>query len=351
MASSAGRCCAACCRPCITATSPPSVAPASLRAPLKRRLFDANKVPAKPGTTFIDSVVPLMFNRDIVVLFAKPTQSDDVYFSNGDADELLYIYEGAGKIETPFGWLSFRTGDYVWLPKGMIHRWHFDTAQNELLLLESRTELRIPKQFRNGAGQLTMAAPYSHRDFVRPEGSVYDPATPPTGPFTVVYKVRETFSERTMQHTPLDIIGWDGSMYPLAFAIEKYQPKTGLVHLPPTTHATFAGDGFLVCSFVPRVVDFHPQAIPCPYPHVSVDCDEVILYVRGNFTSRKGVGPGMMSYHPMGVPHGPHPGAYEKSIGSQRTDELAVMLDTFVALEYTEQAVALEHGPYHASWK
>jgi homogentisate 1,2-dioxygenase len=318
-------------------------------APLKRRLFDANKIPA--GTTLVDSAIPLLFNRDIVLLFSKPSQSDERFFSNGDGDQLAYIYEGSGKLESAFGWLSFETGDYVWVPKGAIHRWHFNANNNAVLLFESRSELRIPKQFRNAAGQLTMAAPYSHRDFVRPEGAVYDVSAPPPGPFTVVYKIRDTFSQRVMTHSPLDIVGWDGSVYPVAFAIEKYQAKTGLVHLPPTTHATFAGDGYLICSFVPRVVDFHPQAIPCPYPHVSVDCDEVILYVRGNFTSRKGVGPGMMSYHPMGVPHGPHPGAYEKSIGSQRTDELAVMLDTFAPLEFTAQASQLEHGPYHYSWK
>jgi homogentisate 1,2-dioxygenase len=315
---------------------------------LKRRLLQTLTVPS--GATMLDARVPLLFNRDLTVLVARPTRSDDVFFSNGDGDELAYVYAGSGRVESSFGWLPFVTGDYVWIPKGTIHRWHFDGENNHLMVVEAPGELHVPKQFRNPSGQLRMDAPYSHRDFVRPDGFAWTESQGAGGEHTVVFKRRERFTERTMPHHPLDVVGWDGSVYPIAFAIEKFQPKTGLVHLPPTIHATFAGEGFVVCSFVPRIVDFHPDAIPCPYPHTSVDCDEIILYVRGNFTSRKGVASGSMSVHPAGVPHGPHPGAYEKSIGSQRTDELAVMIDTFAPLETTANALAIESRDYHASW-
>lgn len=315
---------------------------------LKRRLFLSHSAPA--GGALLDAVVPVLFNKDLTVCVARPTASDDAYFSNGDGDVLAYVYEGRGRLESSFGWLPFTAGDYVWIPKGVLHRWHFESADNHLLYLESLQELRIPKQFRGPTGQLKMEAPYCHRDFVRPEGNAWTPGEGEGQRYTVVYKRRGVFCERVLPHHPLDVVGWDGSLYPVAFAIEKYQPKTGLVHLPPTSHMTFAAEGFVVCSFVPRVVDFHPQSVPCPYPHTSVDCDELILYVRGNFTSRKGVGPGALSLHPAGVPHGPHPGAYERSFGATRTDELAVMVDTFAPLDATANAWQLESRDYHSSW-
>ncbi len=201
-----------------------------------------------------------------------------------------------------------------------------------LLGFEAHGGVFVPEMFRNPVGQLRMDAPYTHRDFVRPAGPIATPEKVQEGPRELLVKKRGVFTRYAPEHPPMDVVGWDGFVYPFAFAIEKYQPKTGLVHLPPTIHATFEGRGFLVCSFVPRVTDTHPQAIPCPYPHSSVDCDEVILYLRGNFTSRRGVGPGAISLHPAGIAHGPHPGAYEASIGTKRTDELAVMCDTYEPL-------------------
>jgi homogentisate 1,2-dioxygenase len=315
---------------------------------LRRRLFQSTALPT--GGTMLDARAAVLFNSDLTVLFARPTQSDAVYFSNGDGDELAFVFEGSGRLESAFGWLPFRAGDYVWIPRGAIHRWHLDGEKNHVMFFECHNGLRVPKQFRNPAGQLRMDAPYSHRDFVRPEGFAWTPDQGAAGTHTVVFKRRDRFTERVMEHHPLDVVGWDGAVYPVAFAIEKYQPKTGLVHLPPTIHGTFASDGLLVCSFVPRVVDFHPEAIPCPYPHTSVDCDEIILYVRGNFTSRRGVGPGALSLHPAGVPHGPHPGAYERSIGTHRTDELAVMVDTYKPLKMTANALAVETREYHDTW-
>jgi len=314
------------------------------KGPLKRRLFDTRKMPA--GGTAFESRIPLLFNRDLAVYFACPTQSDYVYFANGDGDELWFVQEGAAKLETVCGWLKVQAGDYVWIPKSMIHRWHV-TQPMRMMCFEGSGGVMIPSDFRNPVGQLKMDAPYTHRDFVRPEG----PIGVIDGPRELFAKKGGRFTRLLLERPPMDVVGWDGFAYPWAFAIEKYQPKTGSVHLPPTIHSTFAGPGFLVCSFVPRVTDTHPEAIPCPYPHSSVDCDEVILYLRGNFTSRRGVGPGAISLHPSGVAHGPHPGAYEASIGSKRTDELAVMVDTYAPLAPTAQAMNLEDPGYHESWR
>lgn len=316
---------------------------------LARRHFVAPKL--KAGGSMLDARTPVMFNADVTMLVARPDKNDDVYFSNGDADELHFVHEGAGHLETMFGKLPFKAGDYVHLPKGVTHRWIWDKP-GFVMTSEGHGFIDVPKEFRNRSGQLRMDAPYSHRDFGRPEwiDGGLDRAFA-SGPRTMVVKKGGLFHEYEMAHHPLDIVGWDGQVWPFTFAIEKYQPKTGLVHLPPTIHTTFAGRGFVVCSFVPRVTDTHPKAIPCPYPHSSVDCDEVIFYVRGNFTSRKGVGPASLSFHPAGVVHGPHPGSYEASIGTVRTDELAVMLDTFLPLQVTTQALAIEDGGYMASWK
>lgn len=324
-------------------------ADAGASVPLKRRLYDSRRLPA--GRTVLDGRVPLLFNSDVAVYFACPSESDDVYFANGDGDELWFVQEGAGKLESVCGTLAVATGDYVMVPRALPHRWHLTTPSIRMIGFEAATGVGIPRSFRNECGQLKMDAPYTHRDFVRPEGPIATPSSIPEGPRELVVKKGGRFTRLLLERSPMDVIGWDGFVYPWAFAIEKYQPKTGLVHLPPTIHTTFAGPGFVVCSFVPRVTDFHPQAIPCPYPHSSVDCDEVILYLRGNFTSRRGVGPGAISLHPAGVVHGPHPGAYEASIGSTRTDELAVMVDTAKPLFATAQAVNIEDPGYHDSWR
>jgi len=320
--------------------------------PLKRRLYDSRKV--APGGMPFECRVPLLFNADVTIYFASATVSDDVYFANGDGDELWYVEEGAARLESVCGWLRVQAGDYVWVPKSMVHRWHVDPKTPlRMLCFEGRGGVMVPADFRNPVGQLKMDAPYTHRDFVRPEGPILAPGSqaPLEGPRELFVKKGGQFTRLLLERPPMDVVGWEGFVYPWAFAIEKFQPKTGLVHLPPTIHGTFAGPGFLVCSFVPRVTDTHPQAIPCPYPHSSVDCDEVILYLRGNFTSRRGVGPGAISLHPAGVAHGPHPGAYEASIGSVRTDELAVMVDTYLPLAPTAQARGLEDPMYHDSWR
>ena len=326
----------------------PVVAEDALR-PLRRRMYDSNLIPR--GGQPIDRRVPVLFNRDVTVQLLRATETDDSYFANGDGDELWFVQEGNARLESPCGWLTVKAGDYVWVPHAMIHRWHV-LAGGELraMIFEAPDGVMIPADFRNPVGQLRMDAPYTHRDFVHPEGPIATPEHVTEGPRQLLVKKGGVFSRYTLANPPMDVVGWDGFVYPWAFAIEKYQPKTGLVHLPPTVHSTFASPGFLVCSFVPRVVDFHPQAIPCPYPHSSVDCDEIILYLRGNFTSRRGVGPGCISLHPAGIAHGPHPGAYEGSIGTTRTDELAVMCDTFKPLLPTAQAANVEVAGYHETW-
>jgi homogentisate 1,2-dioxygenase len=324
------------------------VADPAAATPLKRRLYDTRKIPS--GGTPFECRAPLLFNEDLSIWFACPSESDDVYFANGDGDELWYVQEGSARLESSCGWLPISAGDYVWIPKSMIHRWHL-AGPMRMMCFEGRGGVMIPKDFRNPVGQLRMDAPYTHRDFLRPEGPIATPAKAQDGPRELMVKKRGRFTRLLLERPPMDVVGWDGFSYPWAFPISKYQPKTGLVHLPPTIHSTFAGPGFLVCSFVPRVTDTHPQAIPCPYPHSSVDCDEVILYLKGNFTSRRGVGPGAISLHPAGVAHGPHPGAYEASIGTTRTDELAVMVDTYVPLSPTAQAVNIEDPAYHDSWR
>jgi homogentisate 1,2-dioxygenase len=290
----------------------------------------------------VDARVPLLFSRDVVIGMVLPTAEDPVYLANGDGDDLYFVAEGGGVLRSVLGDLPFGAGDYVCVPKGLVHRFVPSPGPQRWLSIECLGGLSLPKQWRNETGQLRMDAPYSHRDFRRVEwkGPVDE------GIRDVVVKRGGAFHGFRHEASPLDVVGWDGSVYPFAFPILSFQPRVGLVHLPPTAHGTFAPRGALVCSFVPRPLDFHPEAVPCPYPHASVDVDEVIFYVRGEFTSRRGVGSGSISHHPPGLPHGPHPGAYEGSIGRRETDELAVMLDCAEPLEATEAAVAIEDAGY-----
>jgi homogentisate 1,2-dioxygenase len=293
----------------------------------------------------IDARVPLMFNTDMIAGVAFPTAVDPVYIADGDADQLVYVHRGGGTLRTLLGDITFAQGDYVFVPRGLLHR--FLPAGEQYWFWFSLTGgVHLPKQWRNEVGQLRMDAPYSHRDFKRP---VF------TGPTDenirdLVVRRSGVWHGFTMETSPLDVVGWDGSVYPWAFPILNFQPRVSSIHLPPTWHGTFAARNLLICSFVPRLVDFHPEAIPCPYPHSNTHCDEIIFYADGNFTSRKGVQAGSISHHPMGVPHGPHPGSYESSIGATRTDEIAVMVDTFASLTPTAAAVNVEDPDYQDSF-
>ncbi|AKT38579.1 homogentisate 1,2-dioxygenase [Chondromyces crocatus] len=314
-------------------------------APLAKRHFRSLDVPTRSGPQ-IDVREPLLFNEDVVLGIARPDQADPLYYANADADEVFFVFQGGGVIRTMLGDLRFEQDDYVVIPKGLFYRAIPDEGPQVWLTVEALGGVHIPTQWRNEAGQLRMDAPYSHRDFRLPTF---------TGPLDeglrdMLVKRGNAFHGFTVAHSPLDVVGWDGAVYPFAFPILNFQPRAGLVHLPPDWHGTFAARGALICSFVPRVVDFHPEAIPCPYPHSSVDCDEVLFYCRGNFTSRRGVGPGSISYHPTGIPHGPHPGAYEASVGAPRTDELAVMMDTLRPLTPTPAAAGVEDRGYQDSF-
>jgi homogentisate 1,2-dioxygenase len=294
----------------------------------------------------VDARVPLLFNEDVVLGMVTPSAPDPVYVANGDGDDLYYVFQGGGTLRTPLGDLRFAKDDYLYVPRGLLHRLLPDAGPQRWLSIECLGGAGLPRQWRNETGQLRMDAPFCERDFRLPEfrGPVDE------GIREQVVKRNGAFHGFRHEASPLDVVGWDGAVYPVAFPILCFQPRVGLVHLPPTWHGTFAARGALVCSFVPRPVDFHPEAIPCPYPHASVDVDEVLFYVRGEFTSRRGVGAGSVSHHPAGVMHGPHPGAYEGSIGTRATSELAVMLDCYRPLSATDAALAIEDPGYHESF-
>jgi len=309
--------------------------------------FICQNMTATAGGSALDNRVPLFGSADLTLGIVKPTEPDPAYFTNADGDDLFYVHEGGGTLRTLLGDLTFEEGDYVYVPRGILHRFlPTPGLAQHWLWVECRGGMHIPSQWRNGVGQLRMDAPYCHRDFKKVSfGGPID-----EGLRESVIKRGDAFHTFTTKESPLDVVGWDGTVYPFVFPILNFQARVGLTHLPPTWHGTFAARGALICSFVPRPTDFHPEAIPCPYPHSSIDVDEFIFYCRGKFTSRKGVGPGSVSHHPAGLPHGPHPGAYEGSIGHKETNELAVMLDCLLPLMPTTQALALEDPNYHRSF-
>ncbi|MEZ4464902.1 MAG: homogentisate 1,2-dioxygenase [bacterium] len=288
---------------------------------------------------------PLMFNGDLTVGVVRPVAADAFCFANADGDEVLYCHAGGGRLWTWFGVLDFGPGDYVIIPRSVPYRFELDGRVQSWLWIECRTPVRVPRQYRNPIGQLRMDAPYTARDFQVPAWE-----DPPEAPREVITKRRDRFTRHTWGGPVFDVEGWDGTVYPVVFPISRFSPKAGQVHLPPTVHGTFATEGSLICSFVPRAVDFGEGAIPCPYPHSNVDVDEVIFYCDGDFTSRRGLQAGSVSFHPAGVPHGPHPGAYEASIGVRQTSETAVMIDTFEPLRITAAGRALEAPDYDDSW-
>lgn len=300
---------------------------------------------AKKGHLY-ESNTWLIGNNDVWVGSSEPTELDTGLVQNGDGDLLLFFHEGSGTLESEMGTMKFRKHDYVWIPKGVIHRVILDGPAH-VMVNECRAGLQIPSNFLNPVGQFQMDAPFCDRDFRRPQE-----LSAGNGPATILHKRKDVYTLRDLPHHPFDVVGWDGTVYPVAFNVHDYQPKTGLVHLPPPIHTTFLGGkgSFVVCTFAPRKVDYHPEAIPCPYPHSSVDCDEVLWYVEGNFTSRKGVGPASLSLHPMGIPHAPQPGRYEASMGEDATTELAVMIDAYAALWMSKEALASSDPEYHPSW-
>jgi homogentisate 1,2-dioxygenase len=312
---------------------------------LAKRHYRTGELAGRGGPQ-IDARVALLFNDDLIAGVAFPTAEDPVYIADGDADQLVYVHRGGGVLRSLLGDVAFAQGDYVFVPRGLLHRF-LPSGPQHWFWFSLAGGLHLPNQWRNGVGQLRMDAPYSHRDFKRPT------LPPPRdeGIRDLVIRRSGAWHGFALEHSPLDTVGWDGTVYPWAFPILAFQPRVSSVHLPPTWHGTFAARGALICSFVPRPLDFHPEAIPCPYPHSSTHCDEILFYCDGNFTSRRGVGPGSISHHPMGVAHGPHPGSYENSIGATRTDELAVMADCFAPLRATAAALSIEDAAYQDSFR
>ncbi len=299
------------------------------------------------GGNAISGRVPLFFNSDVTFGVVRPTEPMDRFYRNGEADELLFVHEGHGTLETIFGPIDYRPGDYLVIPIGTTYRLIPGDVDQRMLWLECPSEIEPPRRYRNEYGQLLEHAPYCERD-IRPPGEMA--AHTETGEFVVDVKTRGRISAYHFSHHPFDLVGWDGYLYPYAFNIEDFEPITGRVHQPPPVHQTFQARNFVVCSFVPRKFDYHPLAIPAPYNHSNINSDEVIYYVAGNFMSRRGVDISSFTVHPAGIPHGPHPGTVEASIGREATEELAVMIDTFHPLHLTRQAGELEDPAYPFSW-
>jgi len=313
---------------------------------MQHRSYLTWKVPAEAD--YIKSRKVLLMNHDIQIGVAAPSQSmHDYFFKNADGDEVLFIHEGEGYLETIYGRIDFEYGDYLVIPRGTIYKLHFKDSKNRILFIESPSPIYPPKRYQNSMGQLLEHSPYCERDIKLPINlQTHDEK----GEFPVMIKKQENIYPYTYATHPFDAIGWDGFLYPFGFSIHNYEPITGRLHMPPPIHQTFEGKGYVICSFVPRLYDYHPLSVPAPYNHSNVDSDEILYYVDGDFMSRKHVERGMITLHPKGIPHGPHPGTVEKSLGQKETRELAVMIDPFSPLMITEEALNLEDPTYWKSW-
>jgi homogentisate 1,2-dioxygenase len=313
---------------------------------LKHRSFEGFNI--KPEEDFLMSRVPVLVNNDCHIVLAAPQQSMENYFyKNADADELIFIHEGKGVLKTMYGSLDFDFGDYLVIPRGTIYQIEFRETNNRLFIVESFSAIRFPKKYLSKNGQLLEHSPFCERD-IRPPSHLN--TIDETGDFLIKMKKKGRMYGIHYGYHPFDVAGWDGCCYPFAFSIHDFEPITGRVHQPPPVHQTFEGNNYVVCSFCPRLFDYHPLSIPAPYNHSNIDSDELIYYVDGDFMSRKNVTRGMMTLHPGGIPHGPHPGTVEKSIGARETKELAVMVDSFHPLQITKQALQIENPNYIMSW-
>jgi homogentisate 1,2-dioxygenase len=313
---------------------------------LSHRSLEGFKI--KPHKDYLLSRVPVLVNNDVHIVLAAPKEGNrDYFYKNADADEMIFIHEGSGVLQTMYGELTFSYGDYLVVPRGTIYQIKFDTEDNRLFIVESFSPIRFPKKYLSKNGQLLEHSPFCERDIRAPKNLV---AHNESGDFLVRTKKKGILYNIHYAGHPFDVVGWDGCCYPFAFSIHDFEPITGRVHQPPPVHQTFEANNFVVCSFCPRLFDYHPQAIPAPYNHSNIDSDEVLYYVDGDFMSRKNVTRGMITLHPAGIPHGPHPGSVEKSIGKKETQELAVMVDTFHPLMLTRQALDIENDNYVMSW-
>ena len=300
-----------------------------------------------PGGDVVTGRRYMLANADVAIAVCRPTEEQSYYYRNGQGDELLFVHEGEGHLETLFGTLPYRRGDYLYVPISCTYRLVPSGGPTRLLVLETTGEITTPRRYRNEHGQLLEHAPYCERD-IRPPAAL-EPRDE-RGAFEVRVRAHGRITRHILDHHPLDVVGWDGYLYPYAFNVEDFEPITGRIHQPPPVHQTFQGTNFVVCSFVPRLFDYHPLGIPAPYNHSNVESDEVLYYVDGNFMSRRGIEEGSITLHPSGLPHGPHPGTVEASIGKEKTDELAVMVDTFRPLAVARDALSCEDPRYTYSW-
>ena len=302
----------------------------------------------EPEDDYLRSRKPVLVNADCKIILAAPRKSmSDYFYKNADADEVIFIHEGTGKLLTMYGALPFGYGDYVVIPRGTTYQLHFDTPDNRLFIVESTGPITTPKRYRNGFGQLLEHAPFCERDIRKP---VEVQSIDQRGDFLFYIKKQDNIYPYHYLNHPFDVVGWDGYVYPFAFSIHNFEPITGRIHQPPPVHQTFETATFVVCSFCPRLYDYHPLSIPAPYNHSNIDSDEVLYYVDGDFMSRNNIEQGHITLHPKGIPHGPAPGAMERSIGQAVTQELAVMVDTFRPLMVTEEAMGIDDGKYYKSW-
>jgi len=310
-----------------------------------RRLIGYN---IRAEEDFLESRKAVLANNDLVVSLGAPKKSNkDYFYKNADADELIFIHEGKGTLRTMLGNIDFGYGDYLVIPRGMIYQMEFESENNRHLIVESYSPILTPKRYRNHFGQLLEHSPFCERD-IRPP-SVLE-THDELGDFLIKIKKEGILYDHIYASHPFDVVGWDGFNFPYAYSIHDFEPITGRVHQPPPVHQTFEGAGFVICSFCPRLYDYHPEAIPAPYNHSNIDSDEVLYYVDGDFMSRNDIDKGHITLHHGGIPHGPHPGAYERSIGKKETAELAVMIDTFKPLKVTEEGLKIDDGVYYKSW-
>lgn len=307
-----------------------------------------NGFQVKPEKDFLESRKTVLFNIDLNIVLSAPQESlKDYFYKNADADEMIFVHQGTGTLRTMLGNIKFGPGDYLVVPRGIIYQINFDSENNRLFIVESFSPILTPKRYRNNFGQLMEHSPFCERDLRTPEKlETHDEK----GEFVIKIRKENVLHKVTYASHPFDVVGWDGYNFPYAFNIKDFEPITGRVHQPPPVHQTFEAHNYVVCSFCPRLYDYHPEAIPAPYNHSNIDSDEVLYYVDGDFMSRNHVDKGYISLHPAGIPHGPHPGAMERSIGQKETGELAVMVDTFKPLRLTQTALDIADKDYFKSW-
>jgi homogentisate 1,2-dioxygenase len=301
----------------------------------------------QPVDDFLESRKTLFVNAAMHIGLAAPRRSTTYFYKNADADEMLFVHKGSGVVKTMFGNLNFKYGDYIIIPRGTVYQICFNDEDNKLLYVESFDPIFTPRRYRNDFGQLLEHAPFCERDIIRPSHLETNDIK---GEFDIFIKKKGVIFPYVYANHPFDVIGWDGYLYPYTFSIFNFEPITGRIHMPPPIHQTFESRNFVVCSFVPRLYDYHPLAIPAPYHHSNIDSDEILYYVDGDFMSRNNIKKGQITLHPGGIPHGPHPGAIERSIGKKETQELAVMIDPFQPLMITEEALKIEVEGYYKSW-